>query len=126
MKVMKSILIILVLVIVGVFIANFLERKVLLNNNDYKIKKGNKIFNYYLCTESVGNINNDLLYEDSEHSTYGLTIIVPWNCAICGKKDQNSTSPAPRLCKDCSNITNRCAICGKLLADKNDLNSNDI
>ncbi len=78
-----------------------------------KIRIGKEKFGNEKCTITSSNYNS--IHGDSEHPIIGGCAITEWTCAICGKKDESSTTITPKLCEDCAKITNRCGICGKLL-----------
>lgn len=117
MEFYKNILIVflfIVMIIGSVIHINISEEKEdILNSDSYKIEKGHELFQNDVCIKT--NSATDLFYQDSEHKKTSLTIVTPWKCLICDKTARASTAPAPKLCDECSSITNRCSECGKLL-----------
>ena len=82
------------------------------NSNDKIISKAEKLYGNDFCKRSL---SNNPYYEDKEHSLIGCTVMTPYKCEICGKRQMEGSSPAPQICKECATITNRCRDCGKLL-----------
>ena len=94
-KILVTICIILTIIIICIAI--------LINTNFYKIHKANLIFGNDLCNKN-----------ENDHPSLGLTVISSYKCRICGKETKHGSSPTPIICKDCSEITNRCQWCGRL------------
>ena len=66
-----------------------------------KEQKGNDIFGKNYCT--------------TNHSIeVGGDAITEWSCKLCGTNAINFDTNVPKLCINCSRVTNRCNQCGKL------------
>lgn len=116
MKNAKIILIVFIAIII--IIGIYFGIKLLFHNDNSKIQKGYKIYGSDICSRVTNNKEKKLLYEDSEHPIFGGCAITAWECAICGKTGESSTTVTPKLCSECADITNRCSTCGKLLSSE--------
>ncbi len=105
----KTMIVGIILLIIGV--AGYFYFK----SDTYKIKSGNRMFGKEICSQHKNNSNSNMFnMGDLEHPLVGGAALTKWNCKICKRKDISSTTCTNKLCSKCAEITNRCAICGKL------------
>ena len=86
----------------------------MVTSDKYIIAKGYRIFGNQECPKETSDF-----YSDDRHPTFQLTVITSYTCKLCHTKEEHSTSPSPVICSNCSQVTQRCAFCGKLLKNEN-------
>ena len=107
-KIKKIILTILAILVVGWCVYDFTPI--------IKVPLANKIYGTSKCTKYNSKYStNFLMYADREHPIMGGCAITHWKCELCFRRGESSTTVTPKLCTLCSDITNRCKMCGKLL-----------
>ena len=82
-----------------------------------KVPLANKIYGTSKCTlYNRDNTKSELtiLLNDKEHPIIGGCAFTKWNCKLCYRGGESSTTIIPKLCDRCAKITNRCAQCAKL------------
>ena len=88
---MKKIIIIALIILMIIVIILFMP----INNGNIIIKKGDILFG-----KSRGCTEIEVMTDDMTNR----------KCLLCNKKFLGSSSQ--KICSDCSNITNRCSVCG--------------
>ena len=72
------------------------------------------LFKYMITEIRYG--NDYCEYNGKTHAgNINATVITNWRCEACFKSGTHSNSGTPKLCDNCSSITQRCKWCGKRL-----------
>ena len=100
---------VVVIAIVSILIAiTVLILNVYINTDSGKIMKGNSLYgNTSTCNGKCNRSNS------------AGDMMAPYQCEICGGVFRNSNTDIPKLCGNCSQITNRHDYCGSKLLQKN-------
>ena len=105
-KIIIGLIFILVISLIVAII--LLIRNKVVNDDNYIIKKGNKIFGTEYCP------SDSFFYNDSDHHSIAGQAITPYKCKICNKEYNYPNTAIPKICPSCAEITGRCMACGKL------------
>lgn len=85
-----------------------------------KVPIGNMMLGKEQCTlNEIKNNDSSFvgikLNEDENHPSVALGVVSKWKCRLCWRIQKHPSSPVPKLCELCANLTNRCEECGELI-----------